>query len=67
MEHLIQTFGTLNLRQVSGMPNKTGMPTNQTNQLICLLVQENQYLKMEIQRLRSLIDVPKARIPNWVR
>ena len=63
MEHLIQTFGTLNLRQVSEIPNK---PANQTNQLICLLVQENQYLKMEIQRLHSLLAVPKAIIPNWV-
>lgn len=67
MEHLIQTFETLNLQTLKSMPKIPNKPSNPTNQLICLLVQENHFLKIEIQRLHSLLVVPKARIPNWVR
>tara|TARA_B110000483_G_C17666160_1_gene339959 strand:+ start:135 stop:356 length:222 start_codon:yes stop_codon:yes gene_type:complete len=73
MEHIIKHFETLNLQSlqsiaVSDMQNTAPTHTNMTtNQLFYILVQENNFLKMEIKRLHSLLVVPKARIPNWVR
>jgi len=76
MEHIIKHFETLNLQSlqsiaVPDMQNTAPIHTNNTNmttnQLFYILVQENNFLKMEIKRLHSLLVVPKARIPNWVR
>jgi len=69
MENLIKTFETLKLQYppptLLGPPAPTP-PLTEACSMICLLVQENNALKMEIQRLRALVVVQTDRIPNWV-
>ena len=66
MENLIEIFETLKLQHSSTPSTPPTPPLTEACSMICLLVQENNALKMEIQRLRALVVVQTGRIPNWV-
>ena len=69
MENLTQSFNTMRLNCTDvafKTPPHTESNLPEIQQIIVNILQENKYLKNEIQRLHMLLANKRVIIPNWV-
>lgn len=69
MENITQSFNTMQINCTSKTfktPPYTESNFTEIPQIIVRILQENNYLKNEIQRLQMLLANKSVNIPNWV-
>ena len=62
MDNLIRSLEAMQINS----PEPISTPNINVHTWVLKLIQENNYLKNEIQRLQTLIINQKVIIPNWV-